>query len=216
MAKTLSKSKKPNWAVFCQAGEYVSIAAAAAGASNLCEDWGTFTFGIGLVAGIALFVFRITKLKIMDAKIKYTDSGEKEIDLFQNDQKALLEKYIAREKYIMGDNEIEVTGSDIIRLKSKMEIHFRSNRLFSSSALILISYLSVILGIGLTFFGFYYEYFKELFTSNSTQVMMALLGITVTMFGLIFAVIFKMKNKKQKEYDEKRRIIKELTDRIIV
>lgn len=63
MTKSVIKSEKSNWVVFCQAGEYFCTGCAGAGASNLDHNWGIIAFGLGLVIGIALFVTRMTKIK---------------------------------------------------------------------------------------------------------------------------------------------------------
>lgn len=63
MTNAFSKTEKSAWIIFCQAGEYLCTGVVGVGASNLKENWGTITFGLGLVIGIALFVFRMTKVK---------------------------------------------------------------------------------------------------------------------------------------------------------
>jgi hypothetical protein len=62
MTKSLDRSEKPTWTVFCQAGEYLCTGFAGAGASNLDSTWGQIAFGFGLFIGIILFVTRMTKI----------------------------------------------------------------------------------------------------------------------------------------------------------
>ena len=111
----------------------------------------------------------------------------------------------------MGDKEIEVTGSDIVRLKNRIDINFRNSKSFKTSTFKLASYLYVIVGIGMTLFGFTYEYFKELLASNREQAMIVIMGITITVLGVFLSVFIKLKERRQKEYEIKRKIMDELT-----
>lgn len=61
--KSASKNEIPAWVVLSQIGEYICTAAVGVGASNVSENWGIITFGIGIVIGIALFVNRMTNQK---------------------------------------------------------------------------------------------------------------------------------------------------------
>lgn len=63
MNKSLTKTEKPMWIVFCQIGEYLCTAGVGVGGSNLETKWGICTFGLGLTIGIALFITRMTKTK---------------------------------------------------------------------------------------------------------------------------------------------------------
>lgn len=45
--------------------------------------------------------------------------------------------------------------------------------------------------------------------TNSTQGMMVLMGITITILGLLLSVYLKTREKRQKEYEEKRKIMEE-------
>jgi len=64
VSKTLSgpvtAPKRPKWYAPVHILEYVSVAVAGAGGSNLDQSWGTLAFGLGLAVGAILLVTRFT------------------------------------------------------------------------------------------------------------------------------------------------------------
>jgi hypothetical protein len=60
LSSSINKSKKPTWVIPCQMGEYIGVATAGAGASNLDSNYGILAFGLGLFISVVLFSLRIT------------------------------------------------------------------------------------------------------------------------------------------------------------
>lgn len=151
----------------------------------------------------------------METKIKYTESGKKEIDSFLTEQKHLIENFLIHEKYIMGDEEIEITGSDIIKIKQDMDIVFKKSPYLKSSSLKMISYLYVFLGIVMTAFGLGYGYLRELLQTNKEQAMIIIMGLTISVFGTLVLGFVKFREKRKKDIEIYQRLIDEIMERNI-
>ena len=63
IANSYGKPTKSKWSTVGQIGEYVAIAVAGAGGSNLDDQYGVLAFGVGLSIAVILIVARLMKTK---------------------------------------------------------------------------------------------------------------------------------------------------------
>lgn len=149
----------------------------------------------------------------METKIKYTESGKHEIEKFLTEQNNLIVKFLIKDKYIMGDEVIEITGNDVIKLKQKLIINYRGNEAKKTSFLKMMAYLYTILGIGISIFGLTYEYFKKLLESNREQAFLIIMGIIIFILGLFLFGIINLKERRQNDLKHEKQIYDDITER---
>lgn len=140
----------------------------------------------------------------MEPQIKYTKTGEEEVSRYLREQQDLLEKYLLQEKYVIGDGIIEITGSDIDRIKQKFVISYKKTRGVQSMKL--ASYLYGTFGAIMAVCGFLYPYISELLVKNTEQAIIIMTGLSLSFLGIFVGVYVKIKEKRLKETDYKKEI----------
>lgn len=88
-------------------------------------------------------------------QIIYTDSAIKEIEEYKKLKITELEKIIISEKYVFGDDVIEITGSDIKKASSAHLKVSRSNPKTAATKTLLVVY--AFMGVTLMFAGIFYD-----------------------------------------------------------
>lgn len=129
-----------------------------------------------------------------DFNIKYTDSGKEQMKIFQEEQKLLLEKIINKSKYVLGDESVEITGSDIFKAKKKLLVVEKQRKYYPMARILSLAY--IIIGVFLIIAGFSYNYFIKLFETNKEQALIIIMGFSITLIGSIFYLYIKVREKK--------------------
>ena len=124
-------------------------------------------------------------------EVIYTNSAKEELEKFQKEQRERLEKIISDKKLVYGDDMLEITATDIKEAKNNLKISLIYTR--KNNRIYLISRLYVILGLFITLTGFLYPLLKEILLVHREQAMMLILGITMTVIGIIGLIVFKGK-----------------------
>ena len=138
----------------------------------------------------------------MKPQIKYTKTGEEEITRYMREQKDLLEKYLLQEKYVIGDGIIEITGSDIDRIKQKIVISYKKPRGVQSMKL--ASYLYGTFGAMMVICGLLYPYINELLVRNIQQAIIIMTGLSLFFVGIFVGIYVKIREKRLKETDHRK------------
>lgn len=146
----------------------------------------------------------------MKPQIKYTKTGEEEITLYLREQQDLLEKYLLQEKYVIGDGIIEITGSDIDRIKQKIVISYKKPRGVQSMKL--ASYLYGTFGAILVIFGFLYPYIDELLVRNTQQAIIIITGLLLSFVGIFIGIYVKIREKRLKETDYRKETLHKIAE----
>lgn len=124
-------------------------------------------------------------------KVIYTNSAEEELEKFQKEQQEQLEKIISDKKLVYGDDILEITATDIKEAKNNLKISTvytrRNNRIY------LISRLYVTFGLSITLTGFLYPLLKEMLLVHREQAVMLMMGIIMTVIGIIGLIVSKGK-----------------------
>lgn len=118
-------------------------------------------------------------------KITYTDSGKEALADFHTSQQTLLEEVICEQKYVLGDEFVEVTSADVKRAASMFRTKRKSGRIFFAwhEAVLLLTPL---------FFGILIvtviRLDEKLYSTLTTSPMGGILGLVLVM--LVAASIY--------------------------
>ena len=145
----------------------------------------------------------------MKPQIKYTKTGEEEVNRYLSEQKDLLEEYLLQDKYIIGDEIVEITGSDIVEIKQKLNISYKKPNRYGS--LKLASYLYAVFGVIMTILGITYPYFRQIMVSNKEQAYIILAGFFMSFLGIFISIYVKYKEKRQNEIKYRKKFTNEIT-----
>lgn len=129
-------------------------------------------------------------------KLTYTDSGKTAKEEFIREQVRLLEDRIRRSKYVFGDEEIEVTATDVKMAATPMR-YFSTNVIFPFTTL--ISEIFIAAGSFLLAYGIYYNKLREIFETNPIQLLYIGSGVLMLILGGVAMAL-----KKRRLRDEQR------------
>lgn len=128
-------------------------------------------------------------------KFIYTESANIELDRFQKKQKSVLEELVSQKKYAFGDDEIEITASDIREASERIRpIRLSSRR--NTLPIELLSKLYTLMGAVLVVAGVYWSDLMNLLYNNPTQFMLILLGLTVFFLGIMMQMYIKIRSQR--------------------
>ncbi len=141
-------------------------------------------------------------------KIIYTDSAKTELERFHQDRQKQLEAMIEHEKYVFGDEIVEITASDIRELEKRFYVKEERAYRFPTTTILLKMYFVV--GIGMAVFGVFYDQFMELLTGNPIQRLLVLSGVGLSVLSIIGNYYLRVRQemrehheKRYREYEEK-------------
>ena len=142
-------------------------------------------------------------------KIVYTESAKSELERFHRNKQRQLEEVIKRNKYIFGDELIEITANDIREAEKKFFIQEDPIPRFYRTSLLMKIYL--ILGVGMTLAGIFYHKIDELLVSGSPiQRLLLLIGIMLIVVSIFLNYYLKniyerrrYLEQRYREYEDK-------------
>lgn len=127
-------------------------------------------------------------------KIIYTETGQKELKKFLDEQTQLLEEFIRDEKAIFGDTELEITGADINKIKPSLKPILLKKK--KTIRIEVLCYLYIYMGILCIIGGFIYPYLRFLFYSNVNQAIVITVGVLFIMCGLSSLFFFRIRSNR--------------------
>lgn len=134
---------------------------------------------------------------------KYTEAGERELGLFKRKQVSLLEDIIRERKYIFGDEELEITASDIMEAESMFRVvrssSYRERKLYLTQYLLK---LYAILGISTIFLGITYPYLQNIFVENRTQFLIVAGGIFMSALSSLMFFWVRQREQRYRRMEE--------------
>lgn len=134
-------------------------------------------------------------------EIKYTESAKDELEMFHRRQQKNLENIVKQEKYVFGDDIVEVTASDIRQAERQFVVlEERSLYRYPASSMLFKVYL--ILGILMTVFGLFYDKIIYIYGENPKQFMMIAMGVLITLFSFFGNYLLKLKIERRRRYEE--------------
>ena len=125
--------------------------------------------------------------------ISYTSEAEKAFEALTGDLKKRIEDFLIKEKYVTGDSEIEITVSDIERIKNRITIQSDPKR---EKKFLLLGYTYIIVGIMFFLIAFFWDDIEYMFMNDKINGILGLMGLGITLFGLmlVFAMSVKTSN----------------------
>jgi len=134
-------------------------------------------------------------------KIVYTDTAREELARFEENNKNKLEQIIQKDKYVFGDETIEITASDIRQAEKRFNIDDRHYYKYPMSNILLKIYF--IAGVLLTVFGMFYEKVMYIIKDNPQQLMFIVAGISLMLVSLLGSYFLKYRMEQRKRYEDK-------------
>ncbi|MEJ1381356.1 MAG: hypothetical protein RPT95_10380 [Candidatus Sedimenticola sp. (ex Thyasira tokunagai)] len=123
--------------------------------------------------------------------IRYTEPALESVEKAQKKYKEELESIVRDQKYIPGEEFVEITASDIDR--ATRQVNFFSKRKSDVRGLVLEVYM--VLGIVTVVLGLFYEQIRFMMQNNPTQFMLVVAGATMIAVSAISRWYF---NRRQK------------------
>jgi hypothetical protein len=129
--------------------------------------------------------------------IVYTDSARQKLVELHEDLDLQITQYLREAKYSFGDEFIEVTASDIEEVRWRIRIIKPNKQAYNR---VLLVNLSIMIGITILLIGLFYPYFEDFINNSSpAQLQFTLFGLLLTVFGLLYLFLMRVKRNKEKE-----------------
>lgn len=117
-------------------------------------------------------------------KATYTSAAKLELEAFQKRQRDLLEKIVIERKRVYGDEELEITASDI---KSASEnFHVNKPRVKRNFLNEIVMRAYIVIGIAMMLSAIFHAQLIELYYSNKPQAVLFFTGAGMALTGWIF------------------------------
>lgn len=122
-----------------------------------------------------------------DVKIILTDQAAKQLEKYKDSQGNKLIEEIASRKFVPGDDEVEITASDIEKGRS----NFSRPRL----PIFLLIIIYVVLGLFMMFIGYNYDTIKAIILKNDPfQIVLLVMGTALFIMGILAAMSFLLRD----------------------
>lgn len=130
--------------------------------------------------------------------VKYTEQAQKKLSSLQEQYKDDLEREILSKKFYPGDDEIEITQSDL----EEASHNFKLVRPVRTSSKYLIIIVYFFFGVLTAFIGLYYQDIIRIRKENPVQAMLIIAGATMTFLSAIMYFYFKLRDKQRESYEK--------------
>lgn len=134
-------------------------------------------------------------------KILYTDSALSELEKFTMHRKEDLESLIKRQKYVFGDETIEITASDIRDAEKSFARSHKVERTLPLTKLLLRMY--AILGVASILAAIFYQDLMEIIYGNPLQRVLLLGGFVLTLFSVVGGYLLRLRQSRRDELERR-------------
>lgn len=134
-------------------------------------------------------------------KVTYSNSGTVELDRFLQKRKEELEQLLRREKYVLGDEELEITASDIVEAEHNFRAIKSTRGTLQLNRLKFFLRLYLFAGIGMLVVGFFYQDIREILTGDPIQKLLVVAGFTFSLFSIVATYYLKERTTRRKEIE---------------
>lgn len=132
----------------------------------------------------------------MEKQIIYTDAGKKALELYFENQKKEIENYCIIEKYVLGDEIVEITAIDINEFQTKKQYVLKKER--NRKKIQSLIELYIIFGAVITIIGSLFPILKNMSRNSPEQFVFIISGSTITLVSSLMWYILYRKDKKEK------------------
>ncbi|MGC9458299.1 hypothetical protein [Vibrio genomosp. F10] len=136
-------------------------------------------------------------------KVIYTESGSQALENYQSLRKRELEEFLQKEKYVFGDDFVEITATDIKNAEKEIT-YVKSNRRTSLPLTATLLKVYMFTGFVMVLVGVFYEQIMELIYGGATQQMVFILG------GVVLSLVSGLAHYFIQKRDERRAMQKAL------
>ena len=121
-----------------------------------------------------------------DIKVKLTEKADKQMSAYlDNHKKMIIDKIIKNKRY-PGDEEIEITASDIIEISKNIKYLSKLDDTKRVLRLRILSTVYLVIGLILFLGGIFYDEIMYLFHNSPDTIAIMSLGIFMFIVGLAF------------------------------
>lgn len=131
-------------------------------------------------------------------KYIYTDSAAIEIEKLHQEFKANLEKKVHKEKYIFGDDSVEITGYDV---RSFYDFQRKGSRKAAKYRIArMVAALYVFIGFCVLIGGVFYNQLIEIYLMRPQQAAFIFGGFGLVVLGCVLYLLLRNKERGIEEY----------------
>ena len=140
----------------------------------------------------------------MKKEIIYTDASLKKLESVTEDLKKRMERDIYDSKYYLGEENIEITASDIEDVYRRIRIMRKDNKSFASKRLTkLIIPLYFFTGIFIMLFGMFYEQIQYMIYESPKSLLFILVGFLCSLVSGIMYLSYRQRENERREIERK-------------
>lgn len=129
-------------------------------------------------------------------KVKLTEKADKQLSAYLDDQKSMIIDKIIKTKRLPGDDELEITASEIIEVTQNIIYRTKSDNVRKVIKLRLFSTIYIFSGFILFFGGIFYDEIKYTFQHSPEKIAIMILGIFMSFLGLAAFFAINMIEKR--------------------
>lgn len=133
--------------------------------------------------------------------IVYTESALIELEIFKEQRKQELESYIKRNKYVFGDDVLEITASDIRDANKYFKKKWIIRPKLPLTRMVLKIYL--IAGVATMIFGLFYSEIIQLLNQNPKQLAIILAGFIISLISFFGNYYFRLLENRRAEFENR-------------
>lgn len=137
-------------------------------------------------------------------KIIYTESADAELNNFLKSQQKALEESIAREKFVPGDEILEITASDIKTAVLDLKINRLTRKKQSFAALISKAYIFI--GLLLASGAYFYTEIQYMISHNHIQAALFASGLCLAAIGYGFGEWYRVSISRRASAEQNFRV----------
>ena len=134
-------------------------------------------------------------------KVTYSHSGDIELEKFLKRRKDELERILRRDKYVLGDEQLEITGSDILEAEREFRSLDRPRTTTRLNRLSLLIRMYSLIGIAMLVAGFFYEDIRSILAGDPVQRALVVGGFTFTLISVVASYYVKERAKRRREME---------------
>lgn len=127
-------------------------------------------------------------------KVIYTDSANDELLEFNRRREKELIKLIRKNKYVFGDEVLEITASDIREAEEYFTVKI-SDKSTKNLKLKLLLKLYLFIGVLMVTTGLFYNYLTEIVFQNSKQLVLVTGGVSLILLYIFGLSLIRFKEK---------------------
>ena len=140
----------------------------------------------------------------MKKEIIYTEASVKKLEVVIEDLKKRMEQDIFDSKYYLGEENIEITASDIEDIYRRIRIIRKDNKSYSSKRMMkLIIPLYFFVGVFTMFFGIFYDQIQYIIYEKPTSLILILGGFVCSLFSGVMYLFSRQRENERKEIERK-------------